>query len=203
MAGGECTRWRATQAEADLFARLDEAFAHQQRLDPELLASVRTWQATDRSYEAIQQVTRGSRTGGLTIREVRWAMTMTAHLDAAIASGTTPFAVVVYRGLRDPRRVLGVDHPRDALGRRFRLSGYTATTISRRVAVQEFVGKRGLLLEVAVPAGTPALWVARIGDRALRRQGELLLGDGVHLHAYSLSRHGSIPVLSGKVMVDD
>ena len=194
--------WRAgARAQADVFGRLDAAFAHQRHLNPDVLASVRAWQRTDRTYELIQQVTRGTGAADLRGGDVKRAETMCAHLDLAIASGRMPFDVIVYRGLRNLRRAVGVKHPSDTIGRRLRLVGYAATTVSRAVAVEEFTGERGVLLQIAVPVGTPALWVAGVGNPKLRRQGELLLRDGISLHVYSLGRYGHVPVLSGKTVI--
>ena len=138
----------------------------------------------------------------LAVGEESRVRAMREHLDIAVASGHVPFAMVVYRGLRDLRRALQIDHPAEAVGRRFHLSGYTATTVSRSVAVGEFAQEGGGLLEIYVPKGMPALWVANVGHPELRRQGELLLGDGIDLHVYSLGRDGTIPVLAGEVMID-
>lgn len=198
MAGDTTTR-----AIRDLLDLLDNAFEHQRHLSPRVLASVRAWQRTDRTYELVQRMARRIGPYDLTPAQERLASTMRSHLDTAIASGSTPFALVVYRGVRDLRRTVGFSHPQAAVGRRIRLRGYTATTVSESVAVEEFSGIRGALLEVVVPARTPALWVAATGDPTLRRQGELLLKDGVHLHAYSLGRYRSVPLLSGKVTTDD
>jgi len=68
------------------------------------------------------------------------------------------------------------------------------------VAVAEFTAPNGALLEIEVPAGTPAIWVAGIGATTLRRQGELLLGGG-HWIEITRSRvdHG-LGVLSAEVL---
>lgn len=201
MAGGDGRRVRE-RSRADLFSRLDAAFAHQQRLDPRVLASVRAWQRLDRTYELIQCLVRGAKAVDATTGDVRRAETVRRHLDVAIASGRVPFDVVVYRGLRDLRRVIRVKHPSETIGARLRLTGYTATTISKAVALEEFTRERGLLLQIAVPAGTPALWIAGVGDPKLRRQGELLLRDGIGLQVYSLGRYGRVPVLSGEAVIE-
>jgi hypothetical protein len=190
------------RAEHALLALLDDAFEYQQGSSPRVLASVRAWQGLDRTYELVQRMARRAGPHDLTPAQARIASAMWMHLDAAIASGSTPLALVVYRGVRDLRRTFGAGDPRTVVGHRIRLRGYTATTVSESVAVEEFSGSRGALLEVVVPAGTPALWVAAIGDPTLRRQGELLLKDGIHLHAYSLGSRHSVPILSGRVSID-
>jgi hypothetical protein len=184
--------------QADLLARLDAAFAGQRGLGPAVLSSVRAWQGTDRTYEVVQGAIRAAPDAP---SDALKATTIRAHLDHAIASACVPFDLTTYRGLRDIRRGLDVDGLDDVVGRQLRFAGYSATTVSRTVAVNEFTSRRGLLLELEVPAGTPALWVAGIGHASLRRQGELLLPDGLRLHVYSLGYGGSVPVLKGKVLI--
>jgi hypothetical protein len=196
MAGGNET----TGAERDLIARLDQAFAHQRDLDPAVLASVRAWQQTDRTYEMVQRIARGWGASGRSSIDIDRAGTIRAHLDIAIANGRMPFEGVVYRGLRDLGSILHGSAPGDAVGRRIPQRGYLAATAIKSVAVGEFVGRRGALLEIVVPVGTPALWVAGVGHPLLRRQAELLLRDEIDLHVYSLSWFGSIPMLSTKVV---
>jgi hypothetical protein len=203
MAGDEHTKQPDWPVEVDTFRLLDKAFAHQKHLDPTLLLSVRAWQGIDRRYELVQRMVREESTAILAGGEESRVRTMREHLDIAVASGRAPFAMLVYRGLRDLRRALRIEHPTEAVGRRFRLSGYTATTVSRSVAVGEFTQEGGGLLEIHVPEGMPALWVANVGSPELRRQGEMLLGDGIVLHVYSLGDDGPIPVLTGEVMIDD
>jgi hypothetical protein len=199
--GGQTTQQERGQGD-DIFARLDKAFAHQRHLSPAVVASVRAWQGIDRRYELIQKLARGFSTTSLPAGDEALARTMRLHLDAAIASGRMPFATVVYRGVRDLRRALEIEHPTHALGRHFHLKGFTATSVSRQVAINEFTQEGGGLLEIAVPAGVPALWVANVGLPELRRQGELLLGDGLGLHVYSLGRDRIIPLLRGKLRDD-
>lgn len=184
--------------QANLFARLDDAFAGQRELGPAILASVRAWQRTDRTYEAVQRAIRASANADLS--DALRVTTIRSHLDLAIASACVPFDLVAYRGLRDLRRGLGFEDLDDVVGRQLRFAGYSATTVSRAVAVEEFTSRHGLLLEIEAPAGTPALWVAGVGHPSLRRQGEVLLQDGLQLHVYSLCHGGPIPVLKGKVL---
>lgn len=203
MAGNAHRKWTEQPGDVDLSGLLDNEFAHQKHLDPALLVSVRAWQGIDRSYELVQRMVRGESTASLAVGDESRVRTMREHLDIAIASGCTPFAMVVYRGLRDLRRALRIEHPAEAVGRRFYLRGFTATTVSRSVAIDEFTQVGGGLLKLLAPAGIPALWVANVGRPELRRQGELLLGDGIGLHVYSLGCDGAIPVLAGELTIDD
>jgi hypothetical protein len=180
-------RDHTTQAEQELLARLDRAFAHQRDLDPALLASIHAWQRTDRTYELVQTLVRGSGVGRLSWAEISFARRVRAHLAAAIASGRMPFETIVYRGVRDLRRSLTVATPGEAIGGRFPLRGYSAATAIKAVATTEFTRSSGAVLEIVVPIGTPALWVAGVGYPTLRRQGELLLPDKTELYVYGLS----------------
>lgn len=89
--------------------------------------------------------------------------------------------MTVYRGIRSLRRTFGVDAPEDIeMGARS-FEGYTATSVLRAVALDEFTAPEGALMEIEAPKGTPALWVAGVGARRLRRQGELLLQDNLKM----------------------
>lgn len=199
MAGGD----RTTDADQELIARLDQAFAHQRDLDPVILASVRAWQRTDRTYELVQRIAR-SRSVSYDVSLPPAARTVQRHLEVAIRSGSLPFRLRVFRGLRDTAASLGVERPRDACGRRIDMLGFFATTVFREVATDEFTGQRGVLLDLSVPSGARALWVAGAGDDALRRQGELLLGSATQIQVYShVRRVNAVSVLQGEVVLDE
>jgi len=123
-----------------------------------------------------------------------------AHLDVAIGSTQTPFPMRVYRGVRSVKRTFGLDDARDAVDGVFEFAGYCATSVFREVAVDQFTARDGALMEIALPAGLPALWIAGVGSHALRRQGELLLSDKVRVHVYSHREEGTIEVLSMEVI---
>lgn len=164
--------------EEAVLARLDAAFAEQKvALSARQVAVVRAWQRTDREYEAIQAVTRGQSNLGSRSVPLGQAVEMQQTLDDAVRTGRLAFALSVYRGVRSVRRTFGVDDP-DAVAHRPTLfRGFTAASVFRRVALEEFTTPTGALMEIALPAGTPALWVAGVGSARLRRQGELLLPD--------------------------
>lgn len=191
MAGGDET----TNAEQELIARLDQAFAHQRDLDPAILASVRAWQQTDRTYELVQRVVRGESMDASASRSVG------RHLVLAIQSGRLPFPLRVFRGLRNIKHSLGFSRPAQAVNQRIDLAGFCATTVVRSVAAREFTAPHGVLLDLDVPVGTPALWVTGVGDSSLRRQGELLLGLGTTIHVYShVQSVDAAPMLRGRVV---
>lgn len=153
-----------TRDEHDLLTRLDRAFAHQRRLDSAVLASIRAWQRTDRTYQSVQRLARGhvstATDGGSGAND---AQTVQDHLDIATASGIVPF----------PLRVL-------------------------------FTGYSGVMLDLLIPPGSRALWIAGLGDPALRRQGELLLPRDIQIDVYSHVHVGeSVPVLLGGVVSDE
>jgi hypothetical protein len=200
MAGGE----RTTGAEQELIARLDQAFAHQRDLDPAILASVRAWQKTDRTYELVQKIARGHSMAGTSQLQARSASGVRGHLVEAIQSGRLPFPLRVFRGLRDIEVSLGFSRPSRMVGLRTDLTGFCATTVFRSVAAGEFTARQGVVLDLEVPVGTPALWVAGIGDRSLRRQGELLLEHRTKIDVYShVQSVDTVSVLRGRVVLDE
>lgn len=195
MAGGDKT----TGAAHELIARLDQAFAHQRDLDPAILASVRAWQQTDRTYELVQNLVRGRDAEAASQPQ---AIDLRNHLELAIQSGRLPFPLRVFRGLRDTEISLGFSSPARLVGLRISLPGFCATTLFHGVAAGEFTGHRGVLLELNVPPGTQALWVAGVGDHALRRQGELLLGNRTTIDVYShVQPSDAVPMLRGRVVL--
>lgn len=184
------------RAADELLARLDRAFAPQlRRLTVAQVASIRAWQRTDRAYEVVQRMVRDD-AQGLSRGDLRAALAMHRHLNEAIAAARLPFPLKVYRGVRSVEDAFGTDMPVDFVGQRFTLEGYFATSIFRKVAVVEFTTSGGALLEVALPAGWPALWVAGVGSPRLRRQGELLLHDGLQIRVREDDRERGLRVLS-------
>ncbi len=163
--------------EEALLARLDAAFAAQRAaLSARQREVVRLWQRTDREYEAIQAVARGGAgLGRLSRREIAIALENQRELDLAIRTGRLPSELRVYRGVRSLRRTFGVDDPDAVEDGPTSFRGFTAASVFRRVALEEFTAPAGALMEIALPAGAPALWVAGAGSWRLRRQGELLL----------------------------
>lgn len=201
MAGGGTATEGLSRYEHALFSRLDRAFETQtQPLDHGQLASVLHWQRTDRTYEFVQHVARDYRIGCLTSDEVRRARAIQDDLNAALRCGRLPFPLLVYRGVRNLRRTLGIGEPSQATGRRFALRGYCATSVRREVARQDFASPQGALFEILLMPGMSALWIAGLGRPTLRSQGELLLQDGLHLHVYSHREEGSVPVLSAEAI---
>jgi hypothetical protein len=110
----------------------------------------------------------------------------------------------VFRGLRDIEVSLGFSRPDQVVNQRVGLAGFCATTVVRSVAAREFTARRGVLLDLDVPVGTPALWIAGVGDSALRRQGELLLGLGTAIDVYShVQSVDATPMLRGRVVLGE
>jgi hypothetical protein len=172
-----------SKEEEALVARLDAAFAGQRAaLSARQLAVVRAWQRTDREYELAQAVARSEiDPDGLSPLVAAAALEFQQDLDDAIRSARLPFDLAVYRGVRSRRRTFGVDAPDDIETGPRSFEGYTATSVLRGVALDEFTAPEGALMEIAVPKGMPALWVAGVGTRRLRRQGELLLQDNLEM----------------------
>ncbi len=143
------------------------------------LAALRRYQALDRTYRLVNQVLRGERDPeGLSDDELARVRTLVRDLDELVARWRTPEPIRVYRGLRS-RAGFDIDEGPVVS------SSFLSTTVSRDVAVEEFTNPPGpegpALLQVDVPAGTPAVWVPPLGDPDLVYQGELLLGREVRL----------------------
>lgn len=145
---------------------VEEAFRGQRdRLTARQLAAIRIWQRTDRSYELVQGLLRGTiDVETLSRAERAHAERLTDDLGDAIECGRTSRPLTVYRGIRSLRRTFGVDRAGQLPKQPDPFRGFTATSIHRDVAVTEFTTTSGAILEIEVPEGTRALWVAGAGE---------------------------------------
>lgn len=139
--------------------------------------AVLRYQATDRIYELVSEVLRGSVAyDDLDHDQSEVVAQMIATLDGLTTMWRLPEAVVAYRGQRSLDRTFGPPPP---TGREYEIDSFLSASIHRHVAIDEFTEPPGpggaVLLEILAPAGTPALWVPPVGDPALEYQGELLL----------------------------
>lgn len=177
---------------------IDEAFRGQRgRLTARQRAAVRAWQRTDRSYELVQGVLRGAIDPvALSPAEQEHVKALIADLDDAIESVRISRRLMVYRGIRSLCRTFGVERLEDVPAKPDPRKEYTATSIYREVAIDEFTSPAGALLEIELPTGTPALWVAGAGDGRLRRQGEILLRDRLRIVVLAVRHEHDLPVLS-------
>ena len=82
------------------------------------------------------------------------------------------------------------------------LAGYFATSIRREVAIAEFTRPPSgtpALLEIEVPSGAHAAWVALVGDPALRRQAELLLDHNTRILVRETRREDGLLILTCEI----
>jgi hypothetical protein len=103
-------------------------------------------------------------------------------LDGALATARTPFALVVWRGIRD-RAALGRLIPGEVVTD----AAFVATATRKRAARGFAGGARGMVLEIRVPAGTAAAWLKGLGPAAFRDQPELLLARGTRFRVVSVA----------------
>lgn len=164
-----------SDTDQDLAARLTE------RVRRELLplvgdaeiSALRRYQAMDRTYELVNRLLRGE-SGAAELDDEQDAAVrdIVRHLNRTLNRWRTPEPIRAYRGLRSR---VGLDTVADVP---LVTRSFLSTTIVRDVAVREFTIPPGpggpALLEIDVPAGTPAIWVAPLGDPTLAYQGELL-----------------------------
>ncbi|MDZ7577245.1 MAG: ADP-ribosyltransferase [Candidatus Nanopelagicales bacterium] len=184
----------------DLARMLDRDFAAANRAMTEAeRRAIREWQASGRSYEAIQHALRS-------LGRDREADRLAKALTFAIRRGSLAADAVMWRGVRSSTRTFGV--PSGELGRlvgeQRRMSGFLSVTLSRQVAELEFTRPAleggALLLRVSVRKGTHAAWVAGVGSPRLRRQLELLLKTDRLVRIRAVSYAGTIPVVDVEVM---
>lgn len=138
------------------------------------VSALRRYQAMDRTYELVNRLLRGEPGADeLSDEQDAAVRDIVRHLNRTLNRWRTPEPIRAYRGLRSR---VGFDTVADVP---LVTRSFLSTTIVRDVALSEFTIPPGpggpALLEIDVPAGTPAVWVPPLGDPALAYQGELLL----------------------------
>lgn len=139
-----------------------------------------TWTATGfdglpkADRDAVQAVTRYLRTPGFANERLRSPGGDSplddrhiAALDRVMDQSRLSSPIVAFRGVGS-----GVEVPDDSMGFEWTDAGFVSTSVDRGTAEHSFAGS-GLLLEMRVPEGTPALGLRGLGE------GEVLLGRGL------------------------
>lgn len=194
LTGGQSVR-RGDQPE-NLAARLSWIFADQcAHATTQQRQSVHRWQGRDRFYQQVQRAVKDDPDASDEARDVADDLT-------TLAAPLTQ-RVVVWRGIRSIDNTFGV--PREKLasliGRTFEVDQFFATTADRRVAEAEFTepSTTPALYEIAVQAGTEAIWVPPLGAAEEARQQELLLLPGVETRIVAVDLLGELPIIEVEV----
>lgn len=110
--------------------------------------------------------------------------------------------MLLHRGQRSLDRTFGGP---PQIGQAFEVDSFLSTSIHRYVAVEEFTEPPGpggpVLLEIAAPAGTRALWVPPVGDPALAYQCELILPRRTRLRIDAVDTTADILVVNCEVLL--
>lgn len=168
---------------ADLMRRLTQSSVSvRAAASAEVVEALRRYQKLDRTYTMINAVLRGQRSqGDLSDEDAEIVRKVVVALDDLVGRWRTSEPIVVHRGLRSVHLAVGGVSTGTVLESR----SFLSTTVHRHVAIDEFTRPPGsggpALLEIAVPMGTPALWVPPLGDPMLGYQGELILGRNTRL----------------------
>lgn len=178
------------------------AFAEQiEQLTDRQREAVRIWQKTDKAYVFAQRIARGDiDIDRLPDDALTSALTFQQAMDDAIDLCRLPSDITLYRGIRHLRRTFSTEDLDRLMGRTIQLEGYCATSVVRRVAIDEFTTPSGALLEIYARRGTSALWVAGVGEQRLRYQGEVLLEDHLQICITGCRDMGALAVLSVEVI---
>ena len=133
-------------------------------------AAIRRYQSMGRTFEQLNELYRGRAAPSALARRL---MALAQTLDDLLTRADLPADLVVYRGLRDLSAVV----PQlDALPQTAIQTAVTSASLDRVVALRDFADReRGGMLRIRVGAGTPAVWIAPLGDPALRYEAEVLL----------------------------
>lgn len=162
------------------------------------MLAVRDWQRRDgRFYNEVQKAARGATATPVGDR----AMTIAGDLQELTLP--LPVDVVVWRGVRNVRAAFGkpgrqLNSLADAWKQ---MKGFTATSLSRRVAESEFT-KPGIdpaLFRIIAREGTPALWVPPFGRPEEAYQLELLFPPGIAMRVLDVLAGYNPPIAEAEV----
>ncbi|MFD0279295.1 ADP-ribosyltransferase, partial [Kitasatospora sp. NPDC127111] len=117
-----------------------------------------------------------------------------SELDKAMVAQRVPEDIVVGRGTDLGH--LGFDDPMKMKGKTFTEDGYMSTSIGDLPSIYQ--GKQGVL-HLAVPEGTPGLWVEKIGTLG-NSERELLLGRGLRWQVDEVIQVGTQYHVFGRVL---
>ncbi|QCG77825.1 capsid morphogenesis protein [Gordonia phage SmokingBunny] len=189
-----------TPAERDAAAEvLDEEYADDvAELTWDERDIIEAWQRDDRTYEEFQKAARLE-------SDDPDLMARAGDLDELVRQHRLRRPVQAYRGIRDARKVFGVDASdlAELVGQDVELRGFFGVSLDRAVALDEFtnpsLGGGAALIDVQIPAGIRALWVAAAGAAGMRRQLELLLPSPVVISVLDVDYSGTKPVIRVRV----
>ncbi len=141
-----------------------------------------------------------ARAGGKALTKPE-ALAMIGRVEAAMGKAAVPEPVVAYRGVQD-HRLLGLDLATLAPGDRFAEPSAASTTLHReKASTFSDNGPRPVLLQLRVPAGTPAAYLntGRLSHYPGER--ELLIAPGAARYAVvDVDRTGRIPKITVDVL---
>jgi hypothetical protein len=195
-----------------LTALLDGWYAHaEQELTDEDRATITRWQGMDRFYEKVQGTAR--QTISPDDPDLIEAEDVRDRLQDIAEQFELPAPIEVYRGVRASQPTFGVanaDLP-SLIGQTIPMRGFTATTTSREVAIEQFTQPNAMsrgghvLMKLRLPPGVPAIWLPAVGAPEFADQSELLLGLGISLLLTQVEYTGSVPEVTAEVIeyVDD
>lgn len=190
-----------TRAESELAVSvLDAEYAVvDEQLTDDGRRVIHEWQRDDRTYDEFQKAVRGKSDDP--------HMTEQADiLDELVRRHRLNQPVRAYRGIRDARKVFGLTNNdlADLRDRRIELPGFFGTSVDREVAIAKFtrppLGGGPVLIEVLIPAGTRALWVALSGDPTMKYQRELLLPSRVAFTVTDVDTAAELPAIHVTVL---
>ncbi|QRY61480.1 hypothetical protein JVX90_13770 [Gordonia sp. PDNC005] len=162
----------------------------QERTADEIEAVTR-WQGTDRFYQRVQQPTADDAEA----RSVR------DEMEDLVYSHELAQDRELWRGIRSCEATFGMQSSdlESLIGREFTPNQFTAATSAREVAEREFSqpSLRGgnAMIRVRARKGTPAAYLAPIGDPKLAYQREVLFPPGISMRIVGVDRSSTLPVI--------
>jgi hypothetical protein len=181
----------------ELAKELDAHFQEwRDSLTPAEIAELKSYQGF--GFERVNRILRKlDHPSALSEYAVRAADLAIEKLDSAIAKGSTPRDLTVYRGVVDAEKTFGVGVlPGLTPGDLYTDLGYLSTSLSREAAIRKAgTSPNAMLIAIDVDAGHPAAWLACVGKKVLRDEMELLLPRRTRLSFVDLSGGGKLPMI--------
>ncbi len=153
------------------------------------------WQGKGRFYEQVQQVL--ANPDDVTDEAIEVAVALAEH----VVTHRLQSAYTVWRGTRSAVDAFGVTEDRleELIGREGRLGRFTAGSLDRNIAADEFTNPQlrggAVLMRMELRPGVRVGWLASIGDKRMAYQREVLLHPEMVQRIVGVDRSGLVPVV--------
>jgi ADP-ribosyltransferase exoenzyme len=125
---------------------------------------------------------------------------ITRLVDSAVAKGSMPFDLRVYRGLRSYEALFDGLDPEEIPGRVIHDPAFVSTSVEAHRAERFMDKDNGFRLEFDVPMNYQAAWMPLVGLDTMTGQKELLLPRDIEIQIRAASTREAIVYVEGVVL---